>query len=109
MTFHSCDKTVQCMASCTDGYELGATGSDGCPSCTCKQPECHTGCTETHQQVIEVVQTTSGGSGGSSGGSSGGALTSGGSSSGGSRPLSAGGSGGGMTGGGKFVISFLTR
>ena len=102
MTIHTCDKAIQCMASCTDGYELGAAGSDGCPSCTCKQPVCNTGCTETHHEVIEIpISTTTlvgGSSGGSSSGSSGGAVAS---TGGGSGPFSAGGSGGGMTGGGK--------
>jgi hypothetical protein len=27
--------TVLCMLSCKTGYSLGATGSDGCQSCTC--------------------------------------------------------------------------
>lgn len=56
---HTCDATLQCMASCTDGYDLHETGNDGCPGCTCKQVQCHTGCEETHHQVIQLVQTTS--------------------------------------------------
>lgn len=43
---HTCDATLQCMAGCTDGYVLSETGSDGCPKCACKQPECHSGCEE---------------------------------------------------------------
>ena len=99
MTVHSCSKAIECMAACTDGYTLGATGSDGCPSCTCNQPSCTSGCTETHHQVIAVGQPSHSGSS-SSGGS---ALV----TSGGSRgtPFSSGGSGsgGGMTGGGKYI------
>lgn len=59
LTVHTCDATLHCMASCTDGYVLSETGSDGCPVCACKQVECHTGCEETHHQVVQLVQTTS--------------------------------------------------
>lgn len=31
----SCMSTVLCMLSCKTGYSLGATGSDGCQTCTC--------------------------------------------------------------------------
>ena len=109
MTIHTCDKTIQCMASCTHGYELGTGSSGTCPSCTCKQPTCTTGCTETHHEVIEIPISTNtlvGGSSGGSSGSSGGALTA---SGGGARPFSAGGSGGGMTGGGRLSFELLNK
>lgn len=32
----SCMSTVLCMLSCKTGYSLGATGSDGCQTCTCE-------------------------------------------------------------------------
>lgn len=31
----SCMSTVLCMLSCKTGYSLGATGTDGCQTCTC--------------------------------------------------------------------------
>lgn len=36
----SCMSTVLCMLSCKTGYSLGATGSDGCQTCTCVARKC---------------------------------------------------------------------
>lgn len=36
----SCMSTVLCMLSCKTGYSLGATGTDGCQTCTCVARKC---------------------------------------------------------------------